>query len=122
MAGPLKILVVDDDGGFVSSLATNLRSAGFKINTATDGIRAVEKAIKTKPDLILLDWRLPGGTGKWVYTTLQEHPETSLIPIIVLSAFDKPVAGGQQFLQKPFEPGILIRKIKTVLYEHGFRV
>jgi two-component system response regulator GlrR len=115
-----KILIVDDDKDFVRGLALRLKTAGFDVATAPDAIAAVSTARKESPDLILLDYALPGGTG---LTVLDRFKSLMVIaPIIVLSAseiLDLPRqatnAGAFAFLRKPVDNSMLLRTIQRAL-------
>jgi len=115
-----KILIVDDDKDFVRGLAVRLKSAGFDIVTAPDAIAAISAARKESPDLILLDYALPGGNG---LTVLERFKSLMVIsPIIVLSASDiqdlptrATSAGAFGFLRKPVDNSLLLRAIHGAL-------
>ena len=115
-----KILIIDDDKDFVRGLAVRLKTEGFEIATAPDAIAAISAARKESPDLILLDYALPGGNG---LTVLDRFKTLMLIaPIIVLSAseiLDLPTratnAGAFAFLRKPVDNSMLMRTIHRAL-------
>lgn len=115
-----KILIVDDDKEFVRGLAVRLKTNGFDIATAPDAIAAISAARKESPDLILLDYALPGGNG---LTVLDRFKSLMVIaPIIVLSAseiLDLPnqatKAGAFAFLRKPVDNTMLLRTIHRAL-------
>jgi len=115
-----KILIVDDDKDFVRGLAVRLKTQGFEIATAPDAIAAISAARKESPDLILLDYAMPGGTG---LTVLERFKSLMVIsPIIVLSASDildlpnqATKAGAFAFLRKPVDNSILMRTIQRAL-------
>jgi signal transduction histidine kinase len=108
------LLVVDDEPDMRRYLATMLRES-YRIIEAADGISALEKALKFKPDLILLDVMLPGVSGLEVCRSLKEKPDTRAIKIIVLTARADEEAkiialkhGADDFLIKPFS-GLEVR-------------
>ena len=115
-----KILVVDDDKDFVRGLAVRLKTEGFEIATAPDAIAAISAARKESPDLIQLDYSLPGGNG---LTVLARYKALTVItPIIVLSASeiqDLPnratKAGAFGFLRKPVDNSTLMGMIHRAL-------
>jgi DNA-binding response OmpR family regulator len=80
-----KILLVEDDHVIAKAYGAGLESAGFHVERAYDGVEGLKRAITFKPDLILLDLLLPELDGIGVMKKLKESPETSAIPIIVLS-------------------------------------
>ena len=115
-----KILIVDDDKDFVRGLAVRLKTNGFEIATAPDAIAAISSTRKESPDLILLDYALPGGNG---LTVLDRFKALMVItPIVVLSAseiLDLPnqatKAGAFAFLRKPVDNEMLMRTIHRAL-------
>lgn len=116
----LKILIADDDGDFVKVLQQRLEQEGFQIAAAYEGVRAVEMAHKEKPDLILLDIKMPTGGGLTVLGNLKNHPETKKIPVIIVTGLverdlekEARSAGAIDFVRKPFEMKALIEKIKS---------
>jgi CheY-like chemotaxis protein len=86
VAVPRRILVVDDDFAISASLKEGLESAGYEVATAADGLQAVEEASKAPPDLIFLDFHMPGGGGTSAYTILRELGPTLKTPIVFLTA------------------------------------
>lgn len=81
-----KILIVEDDADFVKILSTGLVDYGLKnIITAFDGEEGLEKAIKEKPDLILLDLILPKMRGEDFLKKLRAHPDIHAIAVLIIS-------------------------------------
>src|SRR5215475_8550832 len=104
-----KILVVEDDSELVELLSYQLKTAGFAIGTAVDGIEALKKARTVTPDLILLDLMLPELDGFAVCEILRRDAATASIPIIILTAMSSQLArvtglscGAVDFITKPF--------------------
>ena len=87
MAGKT-ILVVDDDENLVRALSIRLKAAGYDVVAAMDGMQAVMMTHRRDPDLLILDIRMPGGSGITVMDKLQGSIKTRRIPVIVASAFD----------------------------------
>jgi len=117
-----KILIADDDHEFVSLLKERLFSSGYDVVFAYEGIRTVEVAHKEKPDLIILDWKMPVGRGSDVLMDLRSKADSSHIPIIVLTGVheegmeEKALGlGAKAFLKKPCDDKILLKTIKEVL-------
>ena len=79
------ILIIEDDEFFRELLSKNIVSGGFGILGAIDGQKGIDKAKESKPDLILLDLLLPSMDGFEVLAALKKDPETSSIPVIILS-------------------------------------
>ncbi|MHB2017893.1 MAG: ATP-binding response regulator, partial [Candidatus Xenobia bacterium] len=85
---PVQIMVVDDDPAIVNAVIQLLSAHGYDCTGALDGIEAVVRAREENPDLIILDVYMPSLNGLEVIRRLRNRPETSRIPIIVLTASD----------------------------------
>lgn len=116
------ILVVDDHPDNLRTLAAILQGVGYKVRKATSGEMALETVRSQRPDLILLDIRMPGIDGYTVCTKLKAVPETQDIPIIFLSALsdteDKVKAfniGGADYITKPFQAEEILVRIRHQL-------
>ncbi|GLC29538.1 response regulator transcription factor [Clostridium omnivorum] len=113
------ILVVDDEENVSGLLKIYLESEGFKVETAADGLKAIEIAKELNPDLIILDIMLPFKDGWQVAQELRKDMDT---PIIMLSAkggeSDKILGlnlGGDDYVTKPFSPGEITARVKAIL-------
>lgn len=113
------ILLVDDDTMLCETLALNLRSSGYDVLTAGDGMAALDIAHAHKPDLVILDLMLPELDGLTVCRSLRQ---TSGVPILMLAArtgeLDKIVgleSGADDYLTKPFSVGELMARIRALL-------
>jgi DNA-binding response OmpR family regulator len=93
-----KILIVDDDLDLRTGLSIRLKASGYAVNAASDVASAVRLSVEEKPDLIILDLGLPGGSGFTVLQKLDAHPDTARIPVIVLTAM-----GTAENMNKSFE-------------------
>ncbi|MCH7663278.1 MAG: response regulator [Chloroflexi bacterium] len=116
-----KILIVDDEPHIMNLLKLLLDSEFYLIE-ATDGLEAMEKIDREKPDLVLLDLIMPKMDGYKVCQKLKENPLTKNIKIIVLSArcqkAEIKVAldyGADAYVTKPFDPFRLTNKLKSFL-------
>lgn len=116
------ILVVDDHPDNLRTLAAILQGVGYKVRKATSGEMALETVRSQRPDLILLDIRMPGIDGYAVCTQLKASLETQDIPIIFLSALsdaeDKVKAfniGGADYITKPFQAEEILVRIRHQL-------
>jgi two-component system phosphate regulon response regulator PhoB len=119
-----KVLIVDDEEAIRTMLSYNLERHGFNVLQASDGDEAlsiINQADK-KPDIIILDWMLPGLSGIEVCTILRTKATTRTIPIIMLTAkgeeFDKVKgleSGVDDYIVKPFSPNELVARIKAIL-------
>jgi DNA-binding response OmpR family regulator len=117
-----RILIADDESGFVMTLRSRLEFEGFEVITALDGKEALEMVPAQQPDLILLDVMMPEVNGYQVCRTLKEDPETSAIPILMLTAKSQESdrfwgieAGANAYITKPFDMDDLIAKIRYLL-------
>ncbi|MFA7227520.1 MAG: response regulator [Melioribacteraceae bacterium] len=117
-----KILIIDDYPDNVFLLQDRLEREGFEIITAYHGETGIQKAIAEKPDLILLDIMMPDISGYDVCKTLTAHPETKLIPIILLTALTEAdsireglLAGAFDYIKKPFNKIELVARINSAL-------
>jgi DNA-binding response OmpR family regulator len=122
---PDKILLVDDEPTLLDTLAYNLRSSGYAVLTAADGVTALEQARVESPDLIILDLMLPELDGLTVCRSLRQASDT---PILVLTArtgeLDKIVgleSGADDYMTKPFSLGELQARIRALLRRAGSR-
>ncbi len=120
MAG--KILVVDDEPTIREMIGFALSRAGFSYAEAADAVEAEAEILRDLPDLILLDWMLPGQTGIDFTKLLRSRPSTRSIPVIMLTARgeeeDKVRGlkfGADDYVTKPFAPKELIARIEAVL-------
>src|SRR3990172_9848805 len=120
--GKKKILIVDDERDIVKALTLRLGVSGYQVVAAYDGVQGVFLAYKEKPDLILLDIRMPAGDGFSVAEKLKQSSRTTRIPIIFLTgspeeeAVEKALALGARFyIKKPYDPEELLDAIKRAL-------
>ena len=116
------ILIVDDEQDVLDLLVYNLQKAGFKVNTARDGVTALQKARDEVPALIILDLMLPQLDGSEVCRQLKADIRTTQIPIIMLTAKAEEVdrivgleLGADDYVTKPFSPREIALRVKTVL-------
>jgi CheY-like chemotaxis protein len=123
-----KILIADDDPETVQLLNLMLARLGYQTLVARDGVEALSLARKELPDLVVLDVMMPGLDGFEVARSLRRHPDTALIPILILTAKtqieDKVAgydAGADIYLTKPIHPVDLYANIKTMLTQRRER-
>ncbi|MBI2343969.1 MAG: response regulator [Deltaproteobacteria bacterium] len=116
------ILIADDDRDFVKILRELLIHSGYNVIEAYEGVRAIEYAHARHPDLILLDIRMPVGTGEMVLERLRADGDTHGIPIFVMTGFDDGdlpeklhQAGADAFFKKPIDNNHLVAEIAKVV-------
>jgi len=116
------VLVVDDDSGFRALARTLLERAGLAVEVAADGYDALETVRESKPDLVLLDVRLPGTSGYEVFRELKDlHGETLRIIFVSgerVDSYDRVAGlmlGADDYLVKPFDPDELIARVRRSL-------
>ncbi len=117
-----KVLVVDDEEDIRDLLEYNLKNAGYAIETAADGIEAVERARVFKPDLILLDIMMPNMDGIEACRQLRNNPEIDQALIVFLTARSEEYSevaafdmGANDYIIKPVKPRALKRRIEALL-------
>jgi signal transduction histidine kinase len=113
------ILVVDDDHMLLNMIRIILEQAGFSVTTTDNGEDGLQQALAHPPDLIILDFMLPHMNGLEVCRLLKENPDTSLIPVIILTSDDfieNKVAGFElgvhDYITKPFNAQEFIARVK----------
>lgn len=113
-----KILLVEDENNIILAVKLCLKTYGFEVLLAEDGIKAVETALKELPGLVLLDILIPKLNGFLVCEALKENELTKDIPIIMMSAKAQEedikkarTCGAAEYLVKPFKPEELIDRI-----------
>jgi putative two-component system response regulator len=118
-----KILIIDDEAGNVQIFERILRGAGFKnITSITDSLKAVETYKKFKPDLVLLDLKMPNMDGFDVMAALKKVEAATYLPILVLTAQRDQAtrlkalkSGAKDFISKPFEMTEAITRVRNML-------
>jgi DNA-binding response OmpR family regulator len=117
-----KILIVDDERDIVEMLAYNLGRNGYTTLLAYNGNEALELASRETPHLIILDLMLPGIDGTEVARRLKSDPQTSSIPILMLTAKGEETdivvgltLGADDYVTKPFSIKVLLARVTTVL-------
>ena len=114
-----KVLVVDDEVVVTSFLSDYLTGEGYEVILASNGEEALELAEKEKPQLILLDIRMPGIDGIEVCKRLKAQEKTRSIPVIMMTGFayekvDAVEAGADEFINKPLDPVELVFRLKSI--------
>ena len=114
-----RIAVIEDEETIAASLAARLRSEGFDVATAGDGVEGVELCDAFRPDLVILDLMLPGLDGLEVCRQIQRDRH---VPVLMLTARDTEAdlelglaVGGDDYLTKPFSPRELVARVRALL-------
>ncbi|MCF2950029.1 phosphate regulon transcriptional regulator PhoB [Paraglaciecola aquimarina] len=117
-----RILLVEDEAPIRDMLRFVLEQSGFEAIEAEDYQVALDKIIEPYPDLILLDWMMPGGSGIQLAKKLKQHEYARDIPIIMLTAKGEEEdkirgleSGADDYVTKPFSPKELIARVKAVI-------
>ena len=117
-----RVLIVEDEPAIAELIAVNLQHSGFTAVVAGDSVSAQRELETMLPDIILLDWMLPGQSGLSLARHLRKQPRTKNIPIVMLTARgDEPDkiagldAGADDYVTKPFSTQELLARIRAVL-------
>ena len=117
-----RILVVEDEAAIAELIGINLRHAGHEVTMAADAVQAQLEVDAVLPDLVVLDWMLPGQSGLALARQWRAAARTRALPIIMLTAraeeADKVLgldAGADDYLAKPFSTNELMARIRAVL-------
>ena len=120
------VLIVDDEAPIREMIAVALEMAGFECLEAANSQEALAHIVDRQPDLLLLDWMLPGSTGIELARRLKRDELTAAIPIIMLTAKgeeDNKIqgleVGADDYITKPFSPRELVARLKAVLRRAG---
>jgi two-component system, OmpR family, phosphate regulon response regulator PhoB len=116
------ILLVEDDPDIRHLVAYKLRKSGLEVIAVADGRSALRAAGASRPDLVLLDIRMPEMSGIEVCRQLRAGPLTAAVPIILLTARSRPqdleqgyAAGATDYIIKPFSTRVLLERVEAAL-------
>ncbi len=122
MTNQFTVLVVDDEAAICEMIRFVLEKSGLDVQTANNAHEALLRINESRPDIILLDWMMPGVSGLELTRRLRKDSFTEDIPIIMLTAKvteDDKVAGFEagtdDYVIKPFSPRELLARIKAVM-------
>ena len=117
-----RVLVVEDESAIAELIAINLRHAGFEVAVAVDADQAQAEVDRVLPDLVVLDWMLPGQSGVVLARRWRADARTRELPVIMLTARSEEAdkitgldAGADDYLTKPFSTQELMARIRAVL-------
>ena len=118
-----RVLIVDDEPQFLRALATNLRGAGYVIETAATAAEGLAAAGLNPPDAVILDLLLPDGTGTDVCRELRTWSEAPIIVVSAVGDEDEKIAaldaGADDYVTKPFAIGELLARLRAALRRAG---
>jgi signal transduction histidine kinase/DNA-binding response OmpR family regulator/PAS domain-containing protein len=119
-----QVLVIDDSCALVEQISRYLADAGIRVAAHPHGDGAIERALVTRPDVIMLDIMLPDQTGWEVLRQLKANPQTQAIPVVIASVVDEPERGRSMgaaaTLLKPIDRAELLDTLqKTINFEHA---
>lgn len=120
-----KIVIAEDEPDIRELIAFTLRFAGYEVITGNNGEEGYQLTKTERPDLVMLDVRMPKLTGYEACKRIKAEPELANIPVIFLSAKGQEneieqglAAGAEEYLLKPFAPDQLVDRVKTVLAKY----
>ena len=121
-----RILIVEDEANIVKLISIRLERLGHSINSADNGVAALDIAREIRPDLILLDVMIPMLNGFQVLQQLKADPATAPIPVLMLTArgHERDIVAGieggaDDYIVKPFSFPELIARVSTALARHA---
>jgi two-component system phosphate regulon response regulator PhoB len=117
-----KVLIIEDEAPLAEMLRYNLESEGFRVSQAQTGEEAEVLIAEEKPDLVVLDWMLPGVSGIEICRRMRSRMETKSIPIVMLTARGEEgdrirglSTGADDYVVKPFSLPELMARVKAIL-------
>ncbi|MDF2991948.1 MAG: response regulator consisting of a CheY-like receiver domain and a winged-helix DNA-binding domain [Microbacterium sp.] len=123
MSTPARILVVDDDDTIRLSVVTALRSEGFTAEGASDGTDLSSRLAAFRPDLIVLDWMMPGPSGIRLLPVIRAAGDTAVIMLTARDEVDDRLRGfaegADDYVVKPFTVAELVARVGAVLRRRG---
>lgn len=116
------VAVIDDDDDLRMLMVMRLRAAGYEVRQSGDGVAGLELIRACRPDLVIVDWMMPGKTGIEVCRDLQVDPDLAATPILIVtaraSARDRELgiaAGATSLMTKPFSLAAFVEVIDDLL-------
>ena len=121
-----KILIAEDEPDIRELVTFMLKFAGYEVVAASNGEDAVRTASRERPDLVLMDVRMPRMTGYDACRMMKANPDLRNVPVVFLSAKGQESeiqsgleAGAEEYLLKPFSPAELTHRVQGILARHG---
>lgn len=117
-----RIMLVDDDDIIVEVVSDALKSAGHSVNVVYHGDEAIKAVAIHKPDLLILEYTLPGRTGRDILRELRTLPVTDNMPVMMLTSRHglvhsgiAEIDGADDYVTKPFDPDDLLARVEAML-------
>jgi CheY-like chemotaxis protein len=121
-----RIVIAEDEPDIRDLITFTLRFAGFEVTAGSNGEEGYELAKREKPDIIMMDVRMPKMTGYEACRKIKADPEIADIPFVFLSAKGQEseietgiAAGAVEYMLKPFAPDQLVTRLKEILAQYG---
>jgi two-component system phosphate regulon response regulator PhoB len=119
---PPKVLIVEDEDSLVTLLSYNLQAEGYAVVHTASGGDAMMVVNEERPDIVILDWMLPGLSGIEICRQIRARPETKGLPVIMLTARGEEgdrirglQTGADDYVVKPFSVSELVARVKALL-------
>jgi two-component system, OmpR family, phosphate regulon response regulator PhoB len=123
-----KVVIIDDDENLTNLLSDILESEDFEVHVTNDSSQGLDLIYEIQPDLVLLDWMMPGKDGIETLTELKKNEKTKSIPVFMLTAkgmlsevnqlFS---TGADDYISKPFNPDLIAKQIRKKLEKRRIR-